>query len=71
MRGTVRYEFLLPNRLSDRARAAFPELNVGSSPTGGGTALWGPVRDDADVAALLARFANLGLTVVEMRKLPD
>jgi hypothetical protein len=67
----VRYEFLIPVRLSDTARAAFPELNAGAAPTGGGTALWGPVHDNAELAGLLARFATLGLTVVEMRMLPD
>jgi hypothetical protein len=67
----VRYEFLIPVRLSDTARAAFPELDTGAAPTGGGTALWGPVQNDTDLAGFLARFANLGLTVVEMRKLPD
>jgi hypothetical protein len=29
------------------------------------------VQDEADVATLLARFADLGLSVVEMRRLPD
>ena len=37
----------------------------------GGTVLFGPVQDEADVATLLARFADLGLSVVEMRPLPD
>ncbi|HKG52276.1 MAG TPA: hypothetical protein VKB14_17745 [Actinomycetales bacterium] len=69
--GSVRYEFLIAVRLSETARAAFPELNTGAAPVGGGTALWGPVQDDADLAGFLARFANLGLTVVEMRQLPD
>jgi hypothetical protein len=66
----VRYEFLLSVSLSATARAAFPELEVGPGPTGG-TSLWGPVRDDVHLAELLARFAYLGLTVVEMRQLPD
>jgi hypothetical protein len=69
--GSVRYEFLIPVRLSETARAAFPELNTGAAPTGGGTALWGPVQDNADLAGFLARFATMGLTVVEMRMLPD
>jgi len=33
--------------------------------------LFGPVQDEADVATLLARLADLGLSVVEMRRLPD
>jgi len=67
----VRYEFLIGARISETVRAAFPELEVGPSPAGGGTALWGPVRDDTQLAEFLARFAHLGLTVVEMRQLPD
>jgi hypothetical protein len=66
----VRYEFLLSVQLSGTARAAFPELDAAPGPTGG-TALWGAVLDDCHLAELLARFAVLGLTVVEMRQLPD
>ena len=66
----MRYEFLLSVQLSRTARAAFPELKAASGPTGG-TALWGFVRDDTHLAELLARFAHLGLVVVEMRQLPD
>ena len=33
--------------------------------------LYGPVRDDSDVATLLVRITSLGLSVVEMRPLPD
>jgi hypothetical protein len=50
--------------------AALPELSATSYPAGG-TVLFGPVRDEADVATLLARFADLGLSVVEMRRRPD
>jgi hypothetical protein len=66
----VRYEFLLSVQLSRTARAAFPELDSGPGPTGG-TALWGSIDDDGHLAEMLARFAVLGLTVVEMRQLPD
>ena len=37
----------------------------------GGTVLFGPVQDESDVSSLLARFSDLGLSVVEMRRLPD
>jgi hypothetical protein len=67
----VRYEFLVTAPISDSVCDAFPELESGPAPGGGGTALWGPVRDDTQLAELLARFAHLGLTVVEMRQLPD
>jgi hypothetical protein len=66
----VRYEFLLSVQLSLTARAAFPELRAAPGPTGG-TALWGSVDDDGHLAELLERFATMGLTVVEMRQLPD
>lgn len=69
-RGGVRYEFLLAGRVSELVVAAFPELTVGISP-GGGTALFGPVTDDAQLYGLLDRFQSFGLTVVELRQLPD
>lgn len=67
----MRYEFLVRGQLSDTAKAAFPELDTGPAPTGGGTALWGPVADDSAVNGILARFAALGISVVELRQLPD
>ena len=66
----VRYEFLVREQLSSRVRESFPELSITRGPVGG-TALFGPVRDDAALHGLLARFANLGLEVIEMRRLPD
>ena len=65
-----RYEFLLPGRVSDTVVAAFPELSVTTRMTGG-TALFGPVQDSAHLRGLLDRFETLGLTVLEMRQLPD
>ena len=69
-RGRVRYEFLLAGRVSKLVVAAFPELTVAVSPAGG-TALFGPVTDDAQLYGLLDRFQTFGLTVVELRQLPD
>lgn len=66
----MRYEFLLSGAVSDTVRAAFPELEAANAP-GGGTALFGPVNDKAHLRGLLARFDQLGLTVIEMRQLPD
>ena len=37
----------------------------------GGTALFCPVPDAADVLTILARITGLGLCVIEMRRLPD
>ena len=69
-RHAVRYEFLIREQLSPTVRDAFPELKVNAGPVGG-TILYGPVADDAALHGLLARFANLGITVIEMRQLPD
>lgn len=66
----MRYEFLIREQLSPLAQEAFADLDVKSGPVGG-TILYGPVRDDAALHGLLARFANLGIQVVEMRQLPD
>ena len=66
----VRYEFIIAGEPSDTVRAAFPELTCTPAPAGG-TAMYGPVRDFAHLRGLLARFDDLGLTVVEMRRLPD
>jgi hypothetical protein len=66
----MRYEFIIRGSLSEDVMGALPELSSTPYPTGG-TVLFGPVRDEADVATLLARFADLGLSVVEMRRLPD
>ena len=68
----MRYEFVLAERIPETARAAFPELEksdvlVASS----GTVLYGPVIDQPHLHGLLDRFQDLGLTVVEMRQLPD
>lgn len=65
-----RYEFLLGVRVSDTVRAAFPELQSAPGPAGG-TVFFGLVEDDAHLHGLLARFQTLGLTVLEMRRLPD
>jgi hypothetical protein len=66
----MRYEFIVRGAVSDDVLAAFPELSSTPYPTGG-TVLFGPVQDEADVSSLLARFSDLGLSVVEMRRLPD
>ena len=66
----MRYEFIIRGSLSEAVMAALPELSSTPYPTGG-TVLFGPVQDEADVATLFARFADLGLSVVEMRRLPD
>lgn len=66
----VRYEFHIREQLSPLVRDTFPDLDVATGPIGG-TVLYGPVRDAAALHGLLARFAHLGITVIEMRQLPD
>jgi hypothetical protein len=66
----VRYEFLIAGQVSDMVDAAFPELDAVEAPTGG-TRMYGPVRDASHLRGLLARFDDLGISVVEMRQLPD
>ncbi|WP_205855808.1 hypothetical protein [Phytoactinopolyspora endophytica] len=65
----MRYEFLVAGRVSDTVVAAFPELDVAPAP-GADTAMFGTVKDKAALRGLLARFDDLGLTVLEMRQLP-
>lgn len=68
--GRVRYEFLVSGRLSETAAAFFPELSR-STGAAGGTVLFGEVEDDAHLHGLLDRFHTLGVTLLEMRRLPD
>ncbi len=67
---TVRYEFLMHGTVTETALAAFPELQATKGPAGG-TVLFGVVYDDAHLHGILARFQSLGLTLLEMRRLPD
>ncbi len=69
-RQTVRYEFLMHGTVSDTVLAAFAELTAAKGPAGG-TVLYGAVNDDAHLHGLLARFQAFGLTLLEMRRLPD
>jgi hypothetical protein len=65
----MRYQFTIDGELSERALAAFPEL--AGDRDNGTTVLSGAVSDPTGVRAVLARIDNLGLTVLEMRRLPD
>lgn len=66
----MRYEFIVRDAVPGDVAVELPQLRRTAYPTGG-TSLFGPVRDEADVHTLLARLRNLGLSVVEMRRLPD
>jgi len=66
----VRYEFLMQGTVAETVLSAFPELTAARGPAGG-TALFGAVSDDAHLHGLLARFQAFGLTLLELRRLPD
>lgn len=65
----VRYEFQLAERLSPSASCAFPELAVRGERRG--TTLFGPVRDRSELHGILDRIDVMGLTLVEIHRLPD
>ncbi|MEV6071219.1 hypothetical protein AB0L82_32135 [Nocardia sp. NPDC052001] len=67
---STRYQFVVEGELSDRALAAFPDLSW-TPPTHGTTTLFGAVTDATAMRGILARLDNLGLTLLEMRQLPD
>lgn len=69
VRAVARYEFRLAEQLSPTTVAAFPELHLAE--TGRSTVLFGSVRDRSEFAAILARFDLLGLTVMDVHRLPD
>lgn len=66
----MRYEFIVKGTISRAVEAALPETSSAPYPPGG-TALFGLERDDADVMTMFARIGGLGLSVVEIRRLPD
>jgi hypothetical protein len=66
----MRYEFIVEQAMQDEMASELPELSTAPFPPGG-TSLFGPVRDEADVQTLFARLRHLGLSVVEIRRLPD
>ncbi|MEU0539060.1 hypothetical protein [Nocardia sp. NPDC005978] len=67
---STRYQFVVDGELSDRALAAFPDLSS-TPPQHGTTVLFGAVPDPTAMRGVLARLDNLGLTLLEMRQLPD
>jgi len=56
------YEFLVAERLSPTAIAAFDELSV-SEQGAGGTLLSGTVRDQSELHGVIVRLQVLGLTL--------
>ncbi|RZU66702.1 hypothetical protein EV379_3068 [Microterricola gilva] len=62
-----RYEIRVPYALSETLAAAFPEMDavqIGPSTT----MLIGVLRDQSELHGLLARIAELGLDITEVRQ---
>jgi len=66
MAGRRRYEFRVAGRMSDRARSAFPGMDVTEVPAE--TVIAGEVSDDGGVQEILTLIQSLGLNVVSMRQ---
>ena len=65
-----RYEVRLPYALSDTLEAAFPDLNMLElAPSQ--TLLIGNCRDQSELYGLLARIADGGLCILEVRSEPS
>jgi hypothetical protein len=64
----ARYEVRVNGRLSERARAAFPAMNVTSVPAQ--TIVVGELAQPSDLGDLLALCMAMGLEVVSVRRLP-
>lgn len=66
----ARYEIRLPYALSDNLAETFPELTaIQVAPAS--TMLIGELRDQADLQGVLARIADLGLDITEVRRAAD
>lgn len=66
----MRYQFIVKGPVPDDVAEDLPEMARTVHPTGG-IALYGPVRDESDVSTILARILHHGLSVIEVRPLPD
>ncbi|MFC5142999.1 hypothetical protein ACFPK1_32585 [Actinomycetospora rhizophila] len=64
-----RFEIRVSGRLSDRARAAFPDMAVVEVPAE--TVLSGVSRDDDEVHGILDRIQALGLELVSLRQVRE
>jgi hypothetical protein len=66
----ARYEIRLPYALSENLAEAFPELTaIQVAPAS--TMLVGELRDQSDLQGVLARIADMGLDITEVRRAID
>lgn len=63
------YEFRVAGLLSERARAAFPDMSVSHAPPE--TIILGDVEDESHLHGVLAMIQNLGLRVVSVHQVPE
>ncbi|MGG7104857.1 hypothetical protein [Rhodococcus sp. 24CO] len=67
---STHYQFLIDGDVSHRLHATFPTMTV--TPTSRGcTSMDGHVADYVAIRSVMARLDSLGLTITELRKLPD
>jgi hypothetical protein len=66
---TERYEIRIKGRVSEEIASAFDGLSVDVRPVE--TVLHGDITDQAALHGLLDRVADLGLELIEVRRLPD
>ena len=64
----ARYQVRINGRLSERARGAFPGMDITSVPTQ--TIVFGELDESSGLGDLLALCGALGLEVVSLRRLP-
>jgi hypothetical protein len=64
-----RYEFRVAGRLSERTRAAFPDMTVLDAPAE--TIIFGEVIDESHMHGVLVLIQNLGLRVVSVNQVRD
>ena len=68
----MRYEIRVRGVLDDRWSAWFDGLQVSGDPDRGTTIIAGPVVDQAALHGLLAKVRDLGLPLLEVRRIgPD
>ena len=64
----ITYEIVLPHARSDRLAAAFPEFDCAGI-AGERTVLVGELHDQTELHSVLARLADLGLEIDQVRRI--
>ncbi|PQP23604.1 hypothetical protein [Rhodococcus opacus] len=69
MTGSPCYQFLVDALMSERALAAFPELDFVVDDEHATTSLVGRVADRTTMRSIVTRLEDLGFTLLEMRRI--